>query len=256
MPSAHWSDGGSSLFPDRGLPSSECLAFALNTFLCDVAVLDIQSRSEILEFQVSLLADLGQLILSKKQETGSTTSLHQNGVVADRKLSKRIVPLFFGLCRSMGRFGNPSEPLFLKLFPKPSPPISTTAKSATNGIPSKNNRSFSNFRSIIPQSLSATVFANIEAFPYQPANSSSQWKDGYVPVKYFRDFGSSFDVYSGPLNGSAIQYSVQHLETILQLARSCLLDKSVLRFLDGLAGELYAVKTNIVDRFPYKSFSE
>ncbi len=52
LPTARWSDGG-CLFLDRRLPSSECLAFALNTFLCDVAVLDPQARSEILDFQVN-----------------------------------------------------------------------------------------------------------------------------------------------------------------------------------------------------------
>ena len=171
----------------------------------------------------------------------------------DRNLTRRIVPVLFGLCRALGRFS--PDPLFIKLFPRPLPPVPANGSSGKNGsrtgLAPKNNRSFTNFRSIIPQSLSSTVFANIDAWP--GTKDEQQQQDLPDSVKYFRDFGSSFES-----NGSLepIQYSVQHLEAILELARSCLLDRTVLKYLDGLAGELYSLKTDGQPRFPYKSFSE
>ena len=237
LPTARWTDGR-SLFPGRTLPVAECTAFALNTFLCDVAVLDPQCRAEVLDFQVSLLAQLSDVLLKAKER--------DDGLSGDKKtLARRIVPLFFGLARAMGRFGSPEEPLFLKLFPKPLPPVALVRPGVgpLAGGPPKSSRSFSTYRSIIPQSLSA----------YMGQLGADKNSDGQCPVKYFRDFGSSFELTTAAAP-SGLQYSVQHLETILQLARSCLLDKTVLKYLDELAGELY-LKVGRA-RFPYKSFSE
>lgn len=223
LPLARWTDS-QLLFHNRCLPTAECFSFSLTTLLCDIAVFDAEARNDILDFQVAFLAKISQLILSKKQDTESPV----NGL-----LSKRIVPLLFGHARAMGRFS--SESLFLKLFPKPTPPILVKAES-----PSTKNRSFSNFRSIIPQSLSTTVFANIESFHIKPKDEGS--------LIYFRGFGSSFEV-----TNESIQFSVTHLETILKVAQSTLLDKPVLKYLDGLASEMFATQSG---KYPYRSFSE
>lgn len=224
LPRARWTDS-QLLFHNRCLPTSECLSFSLTTLLCDIAVLDLEAREEILEFQVKFLGDTSQLILSKNQDSEGLSNV---------VLSKRVVPLLFGHARAMGRFSN--EPLFLKLFPKPAPPILVRPES-----PSAKNRSFSNFRSIIPQSLSTTVFANIDSF-----HSKAKREDD--SLMYFRAFGSSFEV-----TNQSIQFSVSHLESILIVATACLLDKPVLKYLDGLASEMYASQSG---KYPYKSFSE
>ena len=223
LPLARWTDS-QLLFNNRCLPTSECFSFSLTTLLCDIAVLDQEARDEILDFQVTFLSEISQLILIKTQDPESFLS---NAII-----SKRIVPLLFGHARAMGRFSN--EPLFLKLFPKPAPPILVKTES-----PSSKNRSFNNFRSIIPQSLSTTVFANIESF-----HSKSKEDDS----SYFRAFGSSFEVCN-----QSIQFSVAHLEAILKVAQSSLLDKPLLKYLDGLANEMFASQSG---KYPYKSFSE
>lgn len=228
LPQARWTDS-QLLFQNRCLPTSECFSFSLTTLLCDVAIMDHSSRQQILDFQVSFLNNISQLIQNQR---------HQ---VSNQSFAKRVVPLLFGHARAMGRFSN--EPLFLKLFPKPAPPSLVRTEP-----PASKNRSFSNFRSIIPQSLSTTVFANIEPV-YSIKSNKSGSGNGCVST-YFRSFGSSFDVQ---YDDASIQFSVAHLESILRVAQSTLLDKSVLKYLDGLAGEIYAAHSG---RFPYKSFSE
>lgn len=167
---------------------SECFAFSLTTFLCDVAVLDSDSRNEILNSQVSFLSDLTKQITESK---------------GDKIFTKRIIPQFFGHTRAIGRFSSEGL-LFLKLFPKPLPPVIIKSVAPESAV---KNRSFSSFRSIIPQSLSSTVFANIEekeALNQKPTPDAASL--------YFRSFGSSFE----PV-GSTIQFSVIHLEAILKV---------------------------------------
>jgi phosphatidylinositol 4-kinase len=229
LPLARWTDS-QLLFQNRCLPTSECFAFSMTTLLCDVAVLDIEARAEILDFQVTFLIEISQLILSKRQDSENPPNV---------VLCKRIVPLLFGHARAMGRF---SAPLFLKLFPKATPPVLVRTEPS-----STKNRSFSNFRSIIPQSLSTTIFANIDPF-HSKANGKEEDDSSAV---YFRAFGSSFEV---PSHGHSIQFTVSHLEAILRVAQLSLLEKSVLKYLDGLAGETFSSQT--ASKYPYKSFSE
>ena len=202
----------------------------MTTLLCDVAVLDEEARAEILDFQVMFLIEISQLMLSKRQDAENPSNV---------VLCKRIVPLLFGHARAMGRF---STPLFLKLFPKPSPPVLVRAE-----LSSTKNRSFSNFRSIIPQSLSTTIFANIESF-HSKGNSK---EEDHSSTLYFRAFGSSFEVTT---NCHSIQFTVSHLEAILRVAQSSLLEKAVLKYLDVLASEMFSSQS--VCKYPYKSFSE
>jgi hypothetical protein len=119
-------------------------AFSMTKLLCDVAVLDKDAKLEILDFQFTFLIKIFQLILSIKQDSANPPNV---------VLCKRIVPLLFGHARAMGRF---SSPLYLKLFPKLTPPVLVQTEPS-----STKNRSFSNFRSIIPQFLSTIIFANI-----------------------------------------------------------------------------------------------
>lgn len=229
LPLARWTDS-QLLFSNRCLPTTECFAFSLTTLLCDVAVLDQEAREEILDFQVTFLIEISQLILSKKQDVESPANV---------VLCKRIVPLLFGHARAMGRFSN--DPLFLKLFPKPTPPVLVQTEQS-----SSKHHSFSNFRSIIPQSLSTTVFANIDSF-----HSTANNREVDDSSTYFRAFGSSFEVST---NRQSIQFTVSHLEAILKVAQLSLLEKPVLKFLDGLASEMFSSQS--VCKYPYKSFSE
>lgn len=220
---AEWTDG-TLLFQNRCLPTAECFGFCLTTLLCDVAALDQDLRDEILSFQVSFLNDLSQLILTDRTDEDP---------MPRKTVSKRIVPLLFGHARAMGRFS--SEPLFLKLFPRPVAPTAVPVQS-----PTSKNRGFASFRSIIPQSLSTTVFANIDSIQPAPAKS-----DGAM---FFRSFGSSFET-----SQLSIQYSVDNLKVILGIAQSCLRDETLLKHLDTIASEMFVSQAG---KFPYKSFSE
>ena len=223
LPEAQWSDS-SRVFHNRCLPTSECFSFCLTTFLCDVAVLDPDARDDILQFQVSYLNDITQLVLRNKTEEKITNIV----------LAKRIIPLLFGHARAMGRFSEESGPLFLKLFPKPVLP--SPAKSYS--MVKEKSRSFTNFRSNFPRSISSngTYFSS-----ETPQDSSNG------PNTYFRSFGSNFEVSS-----PSIKFSVAQLETVLKVAQSSLLDKKVLKYFDVLSFEAHALQSS----FPYKNFSE
>lgn len=73
-------------------------------------------------------------------------------------LCRTTVPVLIGLARAMGRFSTGDAPLICQIFPKPEPPLSQAA--ATNQLAYK--RSFSNFRNIIPRSLSGNLHATVD----------------------------------------------------------------------------------------------
>ena len=234
LPEAQWNDNH-QLFPNRSLPTSECFVFCLTTFLCDVAVLDEtpETRDEILEFQVFYLQEVAQLILRSKEsvkEDDEQIRKIRNGI-----LSKRIIPLFFGHARAMGRFTSDSQPLFLQIFSKP--PSLSQVKEHGGLIKEGKHRSFTNFRSIFPRSLSLKFSSFPVVDSFQGASMC------------FRNFGHSFET-----SCQSILFSVPHMKTILKVAQALLQDK-VSSYVDSLALEAFNLLPS-GSGFPYKSFSE
>lgn len=230
LPEAQWTDS-SQLFQNRCLPTSECFVFCLTTFLCDVAVLDLDARKDILQFQIFYLHDLTQLVLKNNHHEVQTEDKISNGALA-----KRIIPGLIGHARAMGRFLEDSGPLFLKLFPKPSLPSTTK----TCGLTKEKNCSFTNFRSIFPRTVNNGLTLSLSDSFQKPSNYD-------CATIYFRNFGSNFNVSS-----ESIQFSVAQLEMVLKVAQALLLDKKVLKYFDLLAYEAFALQSI----FPYKNFSE
>ena len=235
LPQAYWSDE-TLLYPNSCLPVAECFSFSLTTFLCDVAVLCPDLRSKVLQFQVDYLRDLAEII----QTSGASRTV----------LTKRIVPLFLGHARAMGRFSSDNCPMYLKLFPKPAPPIPVQSDSPLSLSRGGKTRSFSSFRSIIPRSLSTAVgLTHGNDFHY-----SSDEKN--PPNIFYRHFGSSFEPPTSLDNLPQWQllFETHQLESVLSTAKK-LLDKERLEHLDALAGETFAL-TACPTKFPYKYFSE
>ena len=112
-----------------GLPVAEVFAFAINTLLSDMAVVDGGYRQIILDAQMALLEKCVRNI-EKSKECAEDTDW----------ICESLIPVTFGLCRALGRFGFPDEYLITRIFPQEAPPPSP----ASQLITAKQN--FSNFR--------------------------------------------------------------------------------------------------------------
>ncbi len=116
-------------------------------------------------------------------------------------LCQSILPQLFGLSRSLGRFGSGRDFLLSRLYPPRKTGIAAAAAAAAqanghgggggmgqshheaNGI---RPRAFSNFRSIIPRSLSMTFETNRDFIP-----SGSQ--ESLVDLRYLRHIMNILD---------------------------------------------------------------
>lgn len=238
----------------------------MHTLLSDIAARCEESREEIIGVQIECLIDLTSTIKSFQEQndkSSSQTKLY---------LCKTTVPVLIGLVRALGRFTTADPPLICRIFPKPEPPIQqsiTIEKSVSY------KRSFSNFRSIIPRSLSGNLTATIDILAITQGYDTtdvttnntnslkkhsvmSQTKDNYDPTTYFfTKFGSSFNQFPqmrfSELNEKKVLFSQMHLQTVLALAKK-LLTKDMLNYLDEQALEVYS--TGKIQIFPYKTFSE
>ncbi|EEB20254.1 Phosphatidylinositol 4-kinase alpha, putative [Pediculus humanus corporis] len=244
---------------DDRIPVAERFSFCLNTLLSDIAARNDLLRERIITAQIKQLESLCHLIHKHK----SNSSTHQTD---DSKiyLCRNVVPVFFGLARSMGRLSTTDPPLICCIFPKPLPPTQTEG-TCLNLTKKKN---FSTFRNIIPHSLSANL--SDSTFLGQPNKghqiealrswSSTSAGNIYDPtIHFFSKYGSSFNQFcsgkisDSPTKKSNVNLSVAHLKTILTVAEN-LLVKDVLNYLDDCASEVYA--SGHIKIFPYNSFRE
>ncbi|XP_063216675.1 phosphatidylinositol 4-kinase alpha isoform X2 [Bacillus rossius redtenbacheri] len=250
------------LYPSERVPVAERFSFCLNTLLSDVAAKLESAREEIVSTQVDFLGVLTNLCRSYKEQNTP------RGSTAKATLCRSTVPVLIGLARSMGRFCTADPPLLCRLFPPAEPSFPTAADERLVG----NKKSFSNFRSIIPRSLSGnlpsadTVSIGSSGEGAENTNSlkrpslQSHQSVPYDPTTYFfSKYGSSFNQFpymrfaESPGKRARLQFSIVHLQSVLAMAKK-LLTKDMLRFLDEQAEEVY--KSGAVRIFPYKTFSE
>lgn len=262
---AVWADEVRNFATER-IPVAERFSFCLNTLLSDIATRCEPVREEIISAQVEVLGVLVNLCYSYKDQSNQSIP---RGSTAKSTLSKSTVPILIGLVRSMGRFCTSDPPLLCRLFPRPEPPIPTAAYSEVGQL--NKQRSFSNFRSIIPRSLSGNFpsldivsLSSVDSTDVPVGLSKQPSLQTYQPIPYdatyfFNKYGSSFNQFpqmrfpESPDKRNIVQVSTVHLQNVLALAKRILM-KDMLTFLDEQAREAYA--SGSLKTFPYKTFSE
>lgn len=241
------------LFPYfPGIPAAERFSFCLNTLLSDIASCCPNEREEIILAQVETLNALTNIIKSSQD----------SGAVPPLNLCKATVPILLGLGRSMGRYAQNIPPLLCRLFPRPEMP--QKPKQDIIPISYERQQGLSQFRSIIPRSLSGGLSCDAlndeQCLKEDRPSLQSYFSVPYDATTYFfSKYGSSFNQFPNmrfnetPEKKPRIQFSIQHLQTIFSIAKK-LLTKEILDHLDEQANEVYL--TQQIKSFGYKSFSE
>lgn len=259
LPKAVWTDDGKPKKTDR-IPAAERFTFCLNTLLSDIAVNCPDMRDEILSNQVETLNTLTNMIKSNRE----------SGALPPINLCKATVPILLGLGRSMGRYAYNSPPLLCRIYPPVKiPVVANPQETNPNPIHLERQPSLSQFRSIIPRSLSGGL--SCEALDdslsdeTDSPNRNPKKLQSYSSVPYdatthfFSKYGSSFNqfqnmrVYDTPEKRSKIQFSIRHLQEIFAIAKK-LSTKEILQHLDEQASDIFSLHQ--IKTYGYKSFSE
>ncbi|XP_055594149.1 phosphatidylinositol 4-kinase alpha isoform X1 [Uranotaenia lowii] len=251
LPKAVWIDDVKPNKIDK-IPTAEKFSFCLNSLLSDIAVGCPESRDEIIHTQVEVLTSLTNMI------KGSRENQNLQPII----LCKATVPLLLGIGRSMGRYALNDQPLLCRLFPREELPVPKNQEPSL-GIESKSQAAISQFRSIIPRSMSGSLTAEAteEKSPKtQTKKLNSFYSIPYDPTTYFfAKYGSSFNQFpnmrfcESPEKKNRLQFPINHLQTIFALAKK-LLTKETLEHLDEQAGDIYSLHQ--IKPYGYKSFSE
>ncbi|XP_041781810.1 phosphatidylinositol 4-kinase alpha isoform X2 [Anopheles merus] len=252
LPKAVWIDDVKPNKIDK-IPTAEKFAFCLNSLLSDIAVGCPEHRDEIILIQVEVLTVLTNMIKGSKESSTLPPII----------LCKATVPLLLGLSRSMGRYAACDPPLLCRLFPKDEILVVKSAETPLSAD-AKDSTSVSQFRSIIPRSMSGSL--SVDAGETEKSIHSSRKKLSsfysvpYDPTTYFfAKYGSSFNQFPNMRfcdsmeKNDRLQFPINHLQTIFALAKK-LLTKETLEHLDEQAGDIYAL--NQIKPYGYKSFSE
>lgn len=241
-----------------GIPASERFSFCLNTLLSDVAVSCPDVRDTIIQNQVDTLNTLTNMIKSSRGNSNTLPPIN---------LCKATVPIAIGLGRAMGRYAHSSPPLLCRIFPPTTMP-SASKTPPTKTPPYERQQSLSQFRSIIPRSLSGGL--SCEALDdstsddtdstNRPPKLQSYYSVPYDSTTYFfSKYGSSFNQfqsmrsYETPEKKHKIQFKIQYLQSIFAIAKR-LLTKETLEHLDEQANDIYSLHQ--IKSYGYKSFSE
>lgn len=246
-----------------GIPASERFSFCLSTLLSDIAVNCPDVRDEIILNQVETLNVLTNMIKTSRE----------SNKLPPINLCKATVPILLGLGRSMGRYPQSSPPLLCRLYPKVDTPSGNPSNRTSTiapppSYPNERHHSFSQFRSIIPRSMSGGL--SCEALDDAKLIDEDESKlraslQTYYSVPYdattyfFSKYGSSFNqfpnmrFYEAPTKKPKIKFPIQHLQTIFAIAKK-LLTKETLDHLDEQAGDIYSLHQ--IKSYGYKSFSE
>lgn len=164
----------------------------------------------------------------------------------------------------MGRYAHTSPPLLCRIFP----PATMPSASKTKKPPYERQQSLSQFRSIIPRSLSGDLSSETlddstsdeTDSTNRPPKLQSYYSVPYDSTTYFfSKYGSSFNQfqsmrsYETPENKHKIQFKIQYLQSIFAIAKR-LLTKETLEHLDEQANDIYSLHQ--IKSYGYKSFSE
>ncbi|XP_047491882.1 phosphatidylinositol 4-kinase alpha-like isoform X2 [Penaeus chinensis] len=263
LPKAVWLDEKKINLTDR-IPVAERFSFLLTTLLSDVAAQSETVRDEIINTQIEVLSTLTNGIIRNVRDDQLRSS---NAKIS---LCRGTIPVLLGLARALGR-STSGDPLFLRIFPAST--IPTPVPAETTQMAKK--KSFSNFRPIIPRSLSSTLpscpdvvsLVSVDSdrdiglrvpggAPNKRPSLQSQQSVPYDPkVYFFQKYGSSF----GASLPQVAQYDhtlifpVQHLQTVLANAKK-LLAKEVLGVLDEVSREVFS--SGQIKMFPYRTLRE
>lgn len=165
----------------------------------------------------------------------------------------------------MGRFSSSHPPLLNRLFPQHEINIEHNQMMRKKQSINK-KRSFTQFRSIIPRSLSGNFNKTFDLLnndildPSKRSSLKSFYSVPYDPTTYFfAKYGSSFNQFpnmrflDSPKKQLVLLFSLNQLQNILDLSKK-LLTKDNLKVFDDIALEFYIAYER--ERFPYRSFSE
>ncbi|XP_023346695.1 phosphatidylinositol 4-kinase alpha [Eurytemora carolleeae] len=190
-----------SVFKSHKIPPAETFSFCFNTLLNDIAASNPDIADRIIDTQVELMTSIMSTLQEMKKHV---TPFPFN---TRKTICKSLVPVLLGLARAMARFPQPY----------------TTMKSEVKR--DLKRTCFSNFRSIIPRSLSSTFQAGTGLI-------QSQSSDSVVDLSFRPSLRSDLMCH--------------------QIILKCLA-KDQLEFLDGLSLDIFV--SNSIKIFPYKSFS-
>lgn len=248
-----------------GIPSAEKFGFCLNTLLSDIVVKCPDLREEITLNQVETLGALANIIKSSKESSSAPPPII---------LCKATVPLLFGLARSMGRYASQDPPLLCRIYPREEMPV-VRQNSREGGYSSSERLAFTQFRPIIPRSMSGSLSQDSNEIRMRQIsvianlNKHKPQLHTYFSVPYdprthfFTRYGSSFNQFPNMRvidTPTKIQkpiimppFPIQHLQTIFSVAKK-LLTKETLEHLDEQASDIFALHQ--IKGYCYKSFSE
>lgn len=240
-----------------GIPIAEKFSFCLNTLLCDICVKSNQYQDEIIKTQVEVFESLTNKILSVDDEVS---------LEVKENVCRNTIPVLIGLARSMGRFSSINPPLLNRLFPQHKINVIEPNQAMKKKQSINKKRSFTQFRSIIPRSLSGNFNKTFDLLnndildPNKRSSLKSFYSVPYDPTTYFfSKYGSSFNQFpnmrflESPRKQNLLLFSLSHLQKILDLSK-VLLTKDNLKIFDEIALEFYIAHER--EKFPYRSFSE
>ncbi|KAB7502620.1 Phosphatidylinositol 4-kinase alpha [Armadillidium nasatum] len=263
LPKAIWTDEKQITSYDR-IPVAERFAFLLTTHLSDIAAKNESEREKIINAQIEVFSSVTSTIISTFKD-------HQLSNLSSKvAFCRGPVSVLIGLSRGLGR-STIGESLLLRIFPAPTLPVCVSAETSQE-ISKK--KSISNFRSIIPRSLSSNLPVHSDALSIVSADSDrdtsfftigpmvkrpsiqSQQSVPYDPKTFFFcKYGSSFGsrLPHKTDNNNSIVFPIQHLQTVLACGRK-LLSKDMVTFLEETVKEVFT--SSNLRLFPYKTIKE